>query len=189
MNELRTEEYHRIVPLIEKNETQGIAGAVYSVLEETRRGRILADDPADPQMAIVDAGGPQRQHLYLFGDPDPGVFQRLVPELVAGRLPANGKPLWSPSDAWRGEGCVLQATSAAWRAVLQSLFSVRRAKLVFDFQDLSWVSALDRPEQVPSGFDLCPIHDRPIGWEGRDIDPERGFGFCLRFENQVVSRC
>lgn len=189
MNELLADEYHRIVPLVEQNETQGIAAAVYSVLEGTRPGRVLADDPTAPRMAIVDAGDPRRHHLYLFGDPDPGDFRRLVPELIAGRLPANGMPLWTTPDGWRGEGCVLQATSVAWRALLQSLFSVRRARLVFDFQDSSWVSALDRQKQAPAGFDLCPIHDRPIGWEGRDINPERGFGYCVRFGDHVVSRC
>jgi GNAT superfamily N-acetyltransferase len=185
MTEMQVEGYWRVVPLIEKNETQGLRTAVYSVLEGTRPGRILADDPDEPQRAIVDAP----LGLYLFGDPDPVAFRSLVPELLAGRLPANGRPVWSTSQAWRGEGNTLWATSAAWREVLESLFSVMRSRRVFDFEPSSWAPAPNWQKLLSSDLILRPIHDVPIGWEGKDVDAEKSFGFCLRLGDREVSRC
>ena len=84
---------------------------------------------------------------------------------------------------------MLWGTSVAWREVLQSLFSVRQHKLVFEFHASSWAAAPDWQNRAPSGFVLRPIHDVPIGWEGKDVDPAKSFGFCLLWGDKVVSRC
>jgi RimJ/RimL family protein N-acetyltransferase len=186
MTELHVGEHRRVLPLIERSEAQGRRTAVvYAVIEGRCPGRVLADDPAEPRTAIVDA----RPGLHIFGDPDLVALQALVPELLAGRLPANGRPVWSETEAWRGEGKTLWATSAAWREVLQSLFSVRRSRWLFELDPASWSPAPDWQKRLPPHLILRSIHDAPIGWEGQDVDPEESFGFVVCHGDREVSRC
>ena len=138
MTELPIGEHRRVLPLIERAEAHGRRTAVvYAVIEGRCPGRVLADSPTDPRTAIVDA----RPGLHIFGDPELAVFQSLVPDLLTGRRPTNGRPVWSEMEGWRGEGKTLWATSAAWRAVLQSLFSVRRSRCLFELDPASWSPA------------------------------------------------
>jgi RimJ/RimL family protein N-acetyltransferase len=186
LEQLPASQFHRVAPLIERSEMKGCHAKWYSVLEGKQRGAVFVDDTTCPRTVLVC--GHQVGAYYAFGEANTALLRRFVPELLAEHLT---------------EGyCALFATSEAWCHTLDALFATRYARIAFDFRLAPECPPWDAEEPVPPGFRLQPmdsavtenmsdgIHGYFAGlWGSLDTFLERQLGFCVTFENQIVSLC
>jgi len=186
MERLPAGQFHRVLPLIEHSEMKGCRAKWYSVLESRQRGAIFVDHTADPRMALVC--GHQTRVYYGFGEANPERLRRFAPELLAEHLTEGS--------------CSLFATSPAWRDTLDQLFATRYARIAFDFRPSAGCLPSDREEPLPAGFELRPVDAATAEtmsewmrdyfarlWGSIDAFLEQQIGFCMTFENGVVSLC
>jgi RimJ/RimL family protein N-acetyltransferase len=186
LEQLPTSQFHRVTPLIERSAMKGSHAKWYSVLEGKQRGAIFVDDTAAPRTALVC--GHQIGAYYAFGEADAGLLRRFVPAFLAEHLT---------------EGyCSLFATSEAWCHTLDALFTTRHTRIAFDFRPSPGCPSMDAEEPVPSGFRLQPMDTAVAGmmsdgicaylvgrWGGMDAFLQQQIGFCVTFEDQIVSLC
>jgi len=186
MERLPVDQFHRVQPLIERSEMKGCHAKWYSVLEGRQRGAIFVDNTADPRTALVC--GHQVRVYYGFGVANAERLRRFAPELLAEHLTEGS--------------CALFATSPAWRDTLDELFATRYARIAFDFRPSAGCLPLDREEPLPDEFALRPVdaaaaeimsegmRDYFAGlWGSIEAFLEQQIGFCITFENGIVSIC
>ena len=160
------------------------AALVHAVIEGSSRGRIFADDSANPSCALVAMEG---VFMYLGGIPaSEADAQSLVERVFADLLP----------DAAEKE-LVLFAFHDEGRARLEPLLVKRGAitiqRKIFAFNPREFAALADWQAQIPAGVELRSI-DAEIAAQHPEflplVDPNtRRFGVCLMEGGRVLSFC
>jgi GNAT superfamily N-acetyltransferase len=194
--ELQPEEFARISGLLEPLDYNL---SLLCLLAGEAPGRVFVDDPARPASALVEL----KYHLFLAGEAANPDFNRAARQLMTGTL----QPLAQKAGR---DAFLVHGAGPAWEEALPGLL----AGLPFK----EWLRRLPREyytctslhgswrERLPEGFSLLPVDAELVMQEHlKNIDTlleemcserptvddflARSFGFCLRWQDEIVSWC
>jgi RimJ/RimL family protein N-acetyltransferase len=173
-----------------------LALVVEAVAAGNSPGKFYADSPTDPEIALVW----DRKHcLYLGGRTDTG---KLVPEF---RVNVQEEIL--PYMRGLGLEVARLAAPSGWEEAIEGLFpQLPSRRYLRGFYRMAGASKADWRAGVPQGMQVRQI-DRDLlseerrknlpelkeeirgGWKSQEDFLEKGFGFCMVSEDELISWC
>jgi RimJ/RimL family protein N-acetyltransferase len=169
--------------LVQRSEIRSHIALAHTVIEGRQSGQLFADDPATVRTLLI---APASGFCFLFGDAESGAFERFLPEFLARHLP--GQP-------------ELYATSAAWQARLDPLFTRRYVRVGYELPLRDETRPVEEA-RLPPGCTLVPMEASlrpgwPEGldswiwriWGGAERFEERSFGVAILSEEGIASFC
>jgi len=178
MEQLSSDDYPRILPLLRHVETRSHRACYRALLEGNQAGKVFVDRRESPSAALLC---PVSGFYFVVGEADAPGFSRFLPELRRRHLV---------------DKCAVFATSEQWRAALDPLLAHRVTRLGFHFQPLVPPEAA----VLEPGFRLERMDARVRERWQAGLDPwvldiyggaagfaERSFGFCVLHEERAVS--
>lgn len=187
MYQLKKEQYLKVLPLLKESEwTFPIAR---SVIESQLGGRILVDDPHNPETAVVIS---QINWMYMFGNVNNALFNAEFQEYVSDVLCKENEYF-----AWCNLSMDLQKE-------LRNKFGDKIKsfpRIPFKFNTEKYLQSKEGFADLLEGFAIRKIDEVLIKqacelfpgitmfWDNYDNFLKNGIGFCALHENAVVCVC
>jgi len=186
--EISSTQYQQITPLLGKYSNYPVVNAV---IEGNSPGQIFVDTLADPKSAFVltNAG-----FSYLAGSPKNFEFNNTLKELLDNDLFPKIKESDDPT-------LIFYPLSDGWEAPIKKMLGQREIHNTFRkqvaFKPEKFTQHSDWEAHIPVGFNLHPI-DRALldkfdadmfPWESPQVFLEKGFGYWLMTDDEIVSEC
>jgi len=189
---LEKHQFGRVQPLAQETI---LACAAAAVIDGTSPGQVWVDDAATPVAALVDTP----EGHYLLGSPPDDDFPQALTDFIAGTISpgGRGKHWW-----W----FYLRCGSGEWAEVMKKVLPTgRTAEEPREFYLCDDIT-VDWRVRIPAGFELVRVDrsllqrddvkntDRIRRWAESNFGSveaflEKGFSFCVRRADDIVSWC
>lgn len=186
MFELKAKEYKKVVHLFQDIDHN--ISIIFSIIEGTSKGIIYVDDLDNPKTVFIC---PEDSFFYIAGDENNDKFNDMLYTLIFEDIlgKSNGGEL------------VLFPLSEGWKDKLGELFKNKGAitidRKTFSFDEVEFkTNKINISEKLLDGYDLRAI-DKEVAnkinitksWESIDEFLDKGIGYCIMKDNEIVSAC
>lgn len=187
MYQLEKEQYLKVLPMLKDSEW--LFPIARSVIGLQLGGRIMVDDPHNPETAVVIS---QINWMYMFGNVNNPAFNAEFRKYVSDLLcKENEYFVW----------CNL---SVGWQIELKNMFGDKIKsfpRIPFKFNTAKYLQSKEGFSDLPEGFTIkridkvlikqaCELFPGIIMfWDNYDNFLENGIGFCALHNNEVVCVC
>lgn len=186
MFELKMQEYQKVVHLF-----QGLDHSIpiiFSLIEGASKGRIYVNDLDNPKTVFLY---PENSFFYIAGDENNDKFNKRLCTLIFEDI------LGKSNEA----EMVLFPLSQGWKHKLGELLKDKGAitidRKTFRFDEVAFsANKINISEKLPDGYTVRPI-DKDIAseidvtksWKSIDDFLNRGIGYCVMKDKEIVSAC
>ena len=186
MLELKADQFHIMLPLLDKMEYGGFCPN--SVIEGNHPGRIFVDKPIEPEIGFVWCRG---GFYCLAGNENNEGFNQSLMDLLFDKL--DHHTFW-----------LYPYPVSSWERKLDSLLGDRVTKMSFRsfrFNPSEFQKLLPWRDKIPSGFEVKRIDEKLMSrigeirgltrrfWKSTEDFMKIGFGFCLLHRGEIVTFC
>lgn len=186
MEELNQEEFIRVLPSFERSKHQ--IPMMRSVIEGKQKGRILVDDKLKPETYVVIT---DFNWIYVVGNQESESFKKEFSDFIVKELAEkNDHFAWANlNDYWQGKLTELLGNK------VRSF-----PRVIYKFNKDKYIKSNWRAE-LPSDYEIRIIDSNLINeackfldgikmfWGTEENFLKNGIGFCLLYENKIISGC
>ncbi len=186
MFELNMQEFNKVAHLLDKIDHN--KSIIFSVIEGTAKGSIYVDDLDKPNTVFIF---PENSFFYIAGNEKNNEFNNKLYTLIFEDI------LGESNDA----EMVLFPLSQGWKDKLNELLKGKKAitidRKTFSFDEVAFnTNKINISEKLLDGYSLKRI-DKDIAnkinvtksWKSIDEFLNRGIGYCIVKDNEIVSAC
>jgi len=186
MEELNSKDFIKLLSYFERCEHQ--IPMMSSVIEGKQKGRILVDNPSNPETFVVITNF---NWIYVIGNQESESFKKEFSDFITKELSVKNEHF-----AWAN-------LNDYWQSKLVELLGdkVRSfPRVVYKFNEDKYIKTKCKAI-LPDGYELRAIDSNLIGeacefldgiemfWTTGENFLKQGMGFCLLHENKIISAC